>query len=74
MSNTPPRELYWLQHNGSWFGFDEPAHFVPHKDGGYFASIASGEQIPTRIANGYRNPDAGIAPWASSSFEGGMTT
>lgn len=56
--------LHWLQHCGSWFGFSEPARFQPHPEGGYFASVATGEQIASVVQNGFMNPERGLAPWA----------
>lgn len=57
--------LFWLQHCGNWFGFAEPVQFTQHKDGGFFASVATGEQVFSSVRNGYRNPERGIAPWAA---------
>jgi hypothetical protein len=63
-SESPATSLHWLQHCGSWFAFAEPAAFMQHKDGGYFASIATGEHVQSVASNGYRNPESGLAPWA----------
>jgi len=58
-------DVHWLCHCGSWFGFNEPACFVPHKDGGYFASIADGYPLQSRIQNGTNDPRRGLSAWAS---------
>lgn len=62
MDNTA---IHWLQHCNSWFGFTEPAKFVQHRDGGFFASVATDEQIHSVIQNGLRAPSKGLAPWAT---------
>jgi len=52
--------IYWLQHCLCWFGFNEPAKFVLHKEGGYFASVATGVEIPSLMQNGLRSPLKGV--------------
>lgn len=61
-------ELFWLLRFESWFAFDEPAKFVEHRDGGFFVSQASGEQIYSVLQNGCISPERGIAPWAERRF------
>jgi hypothetical protein len=48
--------IYWLQHCNCWFGFAEPARFISHPDGGYFAKHHSTEQIFSIIQNGLKRP------------------
>lgn len=48
--------VHWLTRLNSWFGFAEPAQFVEHKDGGYFASVATGEQIHALVYQGTAAP------------------
>ncbi len=48
-------DMHWICRFGSWFGFTEPARFVDHPDGGYFAN-ADGALIHAAAYNGYRDP------------------
>ena len=50
--------LHWLKHCGSWFGFTEPAEFrtCVRDGGGFFATVASGDQLAAVAENGRTEP------------------
>ena len=60
--------IHWIQHCGSWFGFTEPARYVPGNDGGNFVSVATGAPLHSIAQNGMRNPERGLTPWAAQQL------
>lgn len=55
-SNWSVGKTWWLMHCNCYFGFDAPAKFVEHKDGGFFVSQDTGEHVTATIYQGLRRP------------------